>query len=321
MMLDLTPIDYLPAPESGPGIEADDEHTLNVQAVEIRTGVCAETLRTWERRYGWPRPRRLANGYRAYSEKDVAMIQAVKREMDQGAAAAVAWQRVLKPRARCSMGLAPRSTLCLHTGLVDALLAFDGGGAACLLAEAHAIYRLEQVLVEIIQPALAAIGERWRTGEATVAQEHFASNLMRDSLAQMGAAYRPGRGARTVLVGAAPGEWHELGALGLSVLLRQAGHRVLYLGPNVPIDGLARAVELARADVLLLSANGDEPAAALADVPRALGGLSPRPLFVFGGQAFARQPRLAGRIDGIFIPGNADAACEVLDELLARPGL
>jgi methanogenic corrinoid protein MtbC1 len=300
------------------GITENGEHSLNVQAVELRTGVCAETLRSWERRYGWPRPRRLTNGYRVYSEEDVALILAVKREMDRGAAAAAAWQRVLTPRPRCCADPAARSPMLLTNRLVANLLAFDADGAASTLAEAHALYPLDRVLVDVIQAALVCIGERWQAGEVAVAQEHFAAHLLRDTLTQMARAYRARKGGRTVVVGAAPGEWHDIGALCISLLLRQGGHQVVYLGANVPLEGIGKVVALARADMLLLSASRAEPALALADIPAQLDTITPRPLFVFGGQAFSRHPDLAERIDGIFIPGDAAAAATRLDTLLSH---
>jgi methanogenic corrinoid protein MtbC1 len=250
----------------------------------------------------------------------VALILAVKREMERGAAAATAWQRVLAAKPHCTPCPAIRSPEWLSGSLVSALLTFDADESLALLAEAHAVYPLERVLAGIIQPALATIGDRWHLGEATVAQEHFATQLVRDSLALMGRAYRPRQGAETVVVGAAPGERHEIGALTLSLLLRRGGHRVIYLGQDVALEGLGAAIVQTRARMLLLSAARRETAQALAAVPGVLEGIEPRPHFVFGGRIFAQQPDLATQIDGIYIQGDAATAAVRLDELLAGPG-
>ena len=301
-------------------VAGETEHVLNVQAVEMRTGICTETLRTWERRYGWPRPRRMANGYRAYSEDDVALVLAVKREMERGAPAATAWHQVLAGKPRCTPCPSIRSPEWLGNALLAALLEFDTEGALAQLAEAHALYPLEHVLARIIQPVMVTIGAHWKAGEATVAQEHFATELIRDSLALMGRAYRPSHGAETVLVGAGPSEWHDIGALTVSLLLRRGGHHVVYLGQNLAVEGLEQAITRTGARMLLLSATRAETAAALAEVPATLKDMAAPPLFVFGGRAFAEQPDLAARIDGIYLPGDAATAAGCLDQLIAAQG-
>lgn len=299
-------------------IALDAAHTLNVQAVELRTGVTAETLRTWERRYGWPRPRRSPNGYRAYSEDDVALILAVKRELDAGVATATAWQRVLAARQRRPRVEAPRAPEHLGAELLAALLAFDQDTARALIAEAHALYPLERVLLGIIQPTLVEVGSRWHAGEVTVAQEHFASTLLRDSLVTISNFYRPGPEAGTIMVGAAPEELHEIGALMLAVSLRRNRHNVIYLGQNIGLERLDASLQQVRPRMLVLSAARLETARHLARVAPLIARMRPpRPLFAFGGRAFTTHPELAERIAGTFIPGDAVAAVARIEELLA----
>lgn len=171
------------------------DHTLNVQAVEMRTGITTETLRTWERRYGWPRPRRLANGYRMYSEDDVALILAVKRELEAGVTAATAWQRVLSTWHNTPSGTEPRSPAVLRDLLETALLAFRSDDARAVMGEAHALYPLERVLTEVVAGTLVKVGDGWHRGTVTIAQEHFATNVLRDALATIGNSFqtRPAR--------------------------------------------------------------------------------------------------------------------------------
>ena len=294
------------------------EHTLNVQAVEKRTGISTETLRTWERRYGWPRPHRLPNGYRAYSEADVALILAVKQELSAGVSAATAWQRVLAAPQPQAISTTTRSPKQLATDLLEVLIAFDGSAARTLVAEAHSLYPLDQVLRKVIQPVLIEVGERWHTGTITIAQEHFASNALRDSLVTISNYFRPRLGARTIMIGAAPGELHDIGVLMIALLLRRNGHNVLYLGANVAIDELAQALEQARPHLLVLSASRPETAHTLAAVAPTIARMQPpRPLFAFGGRAFAQQQALALHIGGVAIHGDVAAAVARIEDLLA----
>ncbi|HWE64849.1 MAG TPA: B12-binding domain-containing protein [Chloroflexota bacterium] len=296
----------------------NEEPTLNVQAVEMRTGVTAETLRTWERRYGWPRPRRLPNGYRVYTEDDVAMILAVKREIEAGVSAAAAWQRVLVTARRGTPPETVQAPEQLTARLVAALLAFDGDAALALVAQAHAIIPFEQVLTRLMQPALVEIGNRWQMGEATIAQEHFASNVLRDNLVTISSAYRARPGAPAVLVGAAPGELHDIGPLMLAVLLRRHGVKVLYLGQNVALEQLAGSLGQLRPRMLVLAASRLETARHLLAVPPLIARLpAPQPLFAFGGRAFDGQHDLADRINGLYIAGDVVAAANRLEELLS----
>lgn len=297
----------------------DHEPTLNVQAVEVRTGVTAETLRTWERRYGWPRPRRLPNGYRAYTEEDVSLIHAVKRELTAGLSAAAAWQRVIAARQQPPQLV--RAPAHLAARLVDALLSFAAETAGELLAQAHALYPLEGVLTEVIQPVLVEIGERWHAGEVTIAQEHFASNLLRDNLVTVSNFYRPRPGAPCVMIGAGPGELHDIGPLMLAVLLRRDRFNVLYLGQSVTPDQLTASLRQVQPRLLALSAARTETARELAGIPPLLERMAPpRPVFAFGGRAFAGHDDLADRIAGMYIPGDAAHAARHMEGILATGG-
>jgi len=296
----------------------NDEHTLNVQAVEVRTGVTAETLRTWERRYGWPQPRRLPNGYRVYSEDDVSLILAVKRELDSGVAAATAWQRVLAVRQRRHNPDGGRGTDQLVVNLYEALMEFNAEAASGYLSEANALYPLERVLLEVVQPTLVEIGSRWHDGAVTATQEHFATNLLRDSLVTISSFYRPRPGAATLLIGSGPGELHDIGPLMLAVILRRNRHNVMYLGQNTAIENLCESMETIRPRMLVLSASRVETARSLLPIASMIQKMRPpRPLFAFGGRAFDGHAEIAERIGGTFIAGNAVQAADRIEELLS----
>src|SRR5215218_4733469 len=71
-------------PELDEVVRASDRPTYNTAAVEQRTGLRPATFRAWERRYGFPKPRRLPGNQRLYSDQDIAAIRWLQRRTDEG---------------------------------------------------------------------------------------------------------------------------------------------------------------------------------------------------------------------------------------------
>jgi MerR family transcriptional regulator, light-induced transcriptional regulator len=76
------------------GSRYEDEAALSIGEVVAATGIGEATLRAWERRFGFPTPRREPSGHRRYSRADVEGIRSVVRERDRGLSLAVAIERV-----------------------------------------------------------------------------------------------------------------------------------------------------------------------------------------------------------------------------------
>ena len=314
----------------------------NIKAIVQATGISSSTLRAWERRYQVCLPHRSESGYRIYSERDLVIIRWLKEQVDAGMAIsqAVAWLETLIKSSGCldqvvlpgisaqqpesySPPARERVTVCgtnqLVAELVSKLLRFDEHGAEQILTEAFSLYTLEHVGEHVIMPALVEIGDRWHHGEASVTQEHFATNilLLRLSAALRGACNSQ-RGPR-IWVACSPTEQHEIGALLLSLYLRRAGYRVDYLGKDIPIDDLIGEVQREQPALILLSATTSDTLAHLGQLTAALIRLEPyRPLIGFGGQAFRDHPDLRGNIAGIYMGDSAVEAVEKADELLLQ---
>jgi methanogenic corrinoid protein MtbC1 len=287
-------------------------------------------------------PHRTESGYRIYSERDLAIIRWLKQQVDAGMAIsqAVSWLDTLVKR---SGGLEQVALPGIHTEqpesyaslvreratgfdtnqmvneLVNKLLRFDEPGASQILTEAFSLYSLEHVGEHVITPALFEIGERWHRGEASVTQEHFATNilLLRLSVALHGASSSL-RGPRVWVV-CSPAEQHEIGAMLLAIYLRRAGYRVDYLGKDIPIDDLIGEVLREQPALILLSATTSKTVAHLGQLTAALIQLEPyRPIIGFGGQAFRAHPELYCNIAGIYMGDSAMEAIEKADELLLQ---
>lgn len=214
----------------------DDSAHLRIGALSKRVGVSPELLRAWERRYGLLQPSRSAGGFRLYSGADEARIQAMQRYLEAGLSAAEAARLAV---AGADSGAAdPGAGKARFTESVAELEAalgrFDEPAAHAALDRLFSAFRLQTVLREVVLPYLAELGRRWERGEASVAQEHFASNLLRGRLLGLARGWADSAGPRAVLA-CAPGELHDLPLISFGLALAARGWSITYLGPDTPI--------------------------------------------------------------------------------------
>jgi DNA-binding transcriptional MerR regulator len=202
-----------------------------------RTGVSPELLRAWERRYELLQPTRSAGGLRLYSPNDLVRVQAMQQHLADGFAAAEAATLAARATARDQETATPDAA----DRLADALASFDDGDAHAAFDALLARLSIDTLLRDVIVPYLHELGDRWERGEASIAQEHFASTLLRGRL--LGLARGWGRGIGPVAVLAcAPGEQHDLGLIAFGLTLRARGWRIVYLGADTPIASVADTV-------------------------------------------------------------------------------
>ena len=315
----------------------------NIKAVARLTGVPADTLRRWESRYNIIVPQRTDSGYRLYSQKDVDIILWLKLKLEEGLSISRASEMLRQmggnpPRTQASTATPhnvtlPRPTVvqqnvespvrsvdALRGELLDALKAVDESRAGEVISEALSLYSVEDVCMQIMQQALVRIGEMWLTGEISVAVEHFASSFVRARLENLFHQSPHNRYGPFALVGCAPGELHELGAMFLAIFLRRSGFRVVYLGQNVPLDSLMGMVRALHPDVLCISSTRAETAAALYSLRDQLDEMKEKegyaPLLSYGGRVFNRFPHISERLGGVYLGEDARVAVQRLGEQL-----
>ena len=298
-----------------------DRPLYNTAAVTQQTGIPAATFRAWERRYGFPRPHRDGRGRRLYSERDVRAIRWLHEQTAQGVsisrAVAMLRQGYAQPAAGPGVDQGPRSFRSLCQELIEALLDFDSGRADALLAEAFGLYTVEAVCVEVIEPVLVAIGERWHAGEVSIAEEHYASSLLRARLFSLLSACAPSDRGPVVFTACAPGEWHEVGILMISVFLARQGYRVRYLGPDLPVDELKEPVERFKPALVTFSVGSLESAQRLTELQPALRELrAAGSLLAFGGRVFNERPELRAAVPGVYLGRSAKEALAAVQRLL-----
>jgi DNA-binding transcriptional MerR regulator len=208
---------------------------LRIGALSRRVGVSPELLRAWEQRYGLLQPVRSAGGFRLYSTEDEDRVRLMRRHLAAGVSAAQAARLALTEAAPDRGEEAQPGELArLATELVAALDRLDEPGAHAALDRLLATFTLRTVLRDVVLPYLHELGERWEHGEASVAQEHFASNILRGRLLGLARGWGEGAGPRAVLA-CAPGELHDLPLVIFGLALAGRGWTITYLGPDTPI--------------------------------------------------------------------------------------
>lgn len=222
---------------------------LNIAAVAQRTGIGADTLRKWERRYGVLRPGRTAGGQRRYDERDVARVEWLRDRLAEGfrigEAAALLQPDHAEPES---------STTGLRDAIVAAVAATDTRRLCSLVEQSFTLYDVGAAIEEVVAPALRLVGDRWESGPDRIAEEHLLSELVLARLRTLLGDVRPAvRG--TAVLACAPGERHELGLLALAVLLQADGWLAIYLGADTPLEAAVTTVRRIDADVLCLSAS------------------------------------------------------------------
>lgn len=218
-----------------------------------RTNVSAQLLRTWERRYGLLHPARSPGGYRLYTETDEGRVRRMQAYLAQGLSAAEAARATLRGDAAVSPSLVGRSLADGAAAMTASLDAFDEPAVQAVLDRLLADFTVESVLSQVVLPYFHELGERWAKGQASVACEHFASNVVRGRLAGLARGWGNGHGPRAVLA-CPPGEQHDLGLMAHGIVLHRNGWQVHYLGADTPIGELSRAIGDVRPKLAVLAA-------------------------------------------------------------------
>lgn len=256
----------------------------NTKLVVSETGVPADTFRAWERRYGLPRPQRGEGGQRLYSERDIATIRWLRDRTSEGLTISQAVALLETETVASATNDQARSYDALRMDLRQALLQFEAPAADLLLGEAFALYPLDMVCVNIIQPTLIDIGEMWHVGTASVAQEHFASQFLRRKLLALLNIYDVPEGRATIIAACAPGEQHDLGLLLLALFLVRRNYKVVFLGADVPIEALQQALTQVRTEIVCISASTPTTGDHALHMARQIRQSHPQLLIFIGGQ-------------------------------------
>jgi MerR family transcriptional regulator, light-induced transcriptional regulator len=228
-----------------------DPGLLRIGELSRRSGVSPELLRAWERRYRLLRPTRSQGRLRLYSLEDLERVRLMQHHIARGLAAAEA---AALASAQPLAATGARTLLAdAKEKLANAFAAFDEARAHELLDSLLATATIDTVLTTVVIPYLHELGERWESGDASVAQEHFASSVLRGRLLGLARGWGRGLGPSIVLA-CAPNEEHDLGLIAFGLALRARGWRIVYLGADTPLTSVADAAQASDAVVAVVSA-------------------------------------------------------------------
>ncbi|HEU4996942.1 MAG TPA: cobalamin-dependent protein [Gemmatimonadaceae bacterium] len=244
-----------------------------MRVVTRRTGLSADLLRAWEKRYEVVKPARSRSGRRLYSDADLSRLQLLYRATLAGRsigqvaelptdalAALVREDAAADGRLERGIGGAPGPkrrtpspegrylTDCMR--FVDRL---DAPGLGATLRRAAVALPLTVFLDALVVPLLEGVGTGWREGTLRPVHEHAASLALRHVLDGLIQSARSPFATANVVVGTPAGQAHEFGALLAATTASAEGWRVTYLGADLPAEDIAEAAGRTHARAVALS--------------------------------------------------------------------
>lgn len=233
------------------------ETLLSIGALSERTGLAIETIRTWERRYGYPVPIRRPSGHRRYRACDVERLCLVRRALEAGHRPS----RVVGLDTAALQNLLWKEVPEGQGELIGAVMRFDGPDLERRLRRSLSSRGLLPWLDEVLLPLLREIGERWAAGALDVAHEHFASERIEALLRGHWTPLSDGARRGCMVLAALPRDEHVLGLHMAAWVLASEGFSVHFLGARTPTDSVLPPGREAPIGVLTaLGAREDESA-------------------------------------------------------------
>ena len=241
------------------------EPRLNIGAVERATGIPSSTLRTWERRYGFPDPERTESGHRRYAPSIVGRLRLVSRALDHGyrpsqvvPLPARELEELVEPTQKPASSSPSADTDDVHgpewlEEWMHEIATLDGDALTAAFREAWTRQGGLRFIEERIVPLLDRLGEAWRNGEIGIAHEHQASEQIRDFLSSKWRPLSERSAGPSAVCATLPGEDHVLGIHIVSTVLAMAGCHIVFLGGNTPPGELLQAARLETTGLVAVS--------------------------------------------------------------------
>lgn len=215
---------------------------LSIGVVARQTGLEVSTLRKWEARYGFPRPRRCESGQRAYSSDDVETLQLIVRRVARGERVGQIMRELPAENSQPGSKTIPCRPTVEQSYVIDSALAAIRRADPCSLKQLLEKQRLGRTLRDYVEnfiaPLTHAVGESWATGLLPIHAEHLYSSLVERLLIRETESAGP-PGAPHVLLITPAGEKHTLGLAMIHAILAEAGVPCLRLFSDMPVSEIA----------------------------------------------------------------------------------
>jgi DNA-binding transcriptional MerR regulator/methylmalonyl-CoA mutase cobalamin-binding subunit len=288
-----------------------------IQVVVRRTGLTADVLRAWERRYGVVEPGRSEGGRRLYSDDDIERLRLLRRATRGGRrisnvaplslealAALVQEDEREEVKAGVEEPEIAASSIDIHfKSCIAAVERMDARELEGALNRALVLFGAPIMIDRIAAPLLEQVGELWSQGDVKPAQEHLVSAILLRVLGRVIEAADPAGAAPGIVVTTPAGQSHEFGALFAAATAVSEGWRVTYLGPDLPADDIATAVRTTGADALAMSVVMEMEEPDLASELRELRlKLPPTVPVLLGGAAVPAYQDVVDEIEAMVVP-------------------
>src|SRR6187551_482602 len=274
----------------------------SIRVASRLTGVSSDTLRMWERRYGFPKPERNESQVRVYTDADIERLVLISRALKAGFRSGEVIHRG-PAELRGLLATSAHSELenDRHTPTIESLLALllqdKPEGLRDELRRSVALHGPKQFLTDVAAPLVEQVGLAWATGRIAVRHEHLLSQVLSNKLRELLAAYDARSSGPVVLLTTLSDEQHGLGLEMVALYLALEGATPRLLGVNTPPDQIAEAAVALSADVVGVSiSEASDLAVTEAHLRRVLASLPNRIALWVGGKharkLTLRQPRV-----------------------------
>lgn len=238
-----------------------------IQVVVRRTGLTADVLRAWEKRYGVIEPGRSEGGRRLYSDDDIERLRLLRRATGAGRRisqiAGLATEELAAlvkedEREEAVVAIEPdvEAVQAAEVHLRDALTAvarLDARELEAVLGRAMVTLSASIFVERVAGPLMRRVGEMWSHGDVSPANEHLASAVLQRVVGKIIEAAEPPSSALSLVVATPAHQMHEFGALFAAATAAAEGWRVTYLGRDLPAVDIAAAARETSADAVALS--------------------------------------------------------------------
>ena len=236
----------------------DTTKGYRIKSVANFTGLSSHTIRKWEERYQLLTPDRSENGYRVYFEDDLQLLMYIKSQIASGRTIGQ-MAKIGPDRLRHDMQEGPVRIVglpAIHDNkalmLVHAARRLDRNLTDNIIQSLVERLGLEQAIQQIFFPVLKVIGELWHRGQISISGEHMVSQTIRRHLVEALPKRNISKG-QSVIVACAPQDFHEIGAMAATLILRNSGWQPIYLGTDSGIDMIRLACKRRLAKLIVIS--------------------------------------------------------------------
>ena len=286
---------------------------MTISSVSTLLGIPVPTLRSWERRYGFPAPARTSGRHRRYSMEEVELLRSLRDEITRGHPAREAVHLILHGQtnegARRGRHVEDFLAAAMHLDPERLRRTLDAA------AEALGV---EAAIRDIALPAMRELGSRWKAGTCDVANEHLATEAVRAWLARLSTLSPPPFRAGAIVLACGPKDLHSVGLEGFGVLLARRGWPVRVLGPLTPAASLTTAVRAAQARAAVITSQRNVTRRAAVEAVAAASAI-PGVVAFYAGNAFA-TPSARRDVAGTYLGDDVVHAVDVLESTLAHGG-